>query len=107
MSSKGRCANGSARRARPATVPPGGAVEDGEAANLSVVQQFAHDEGGFYGLADTHVVGDKETDGRHLEGHKQGNELVGPGFHCNVAETAEGTCRRAELEPECVPQEKA
>jgi hypothetical protein len=84
-----------------------GRTKNGEAPDLAAVQKLAHDEGGFYGFTDTHVVGNKETDDRHLEGHEEGYELVSPGLHRDMAETAEGPCRRTELETKRVAEEKA
>jgi hypothetical protein len=55
----------------------GGRDADDDAADLLAHQQLTHDEARFDGLAQAHVVGNKQVYARHAQGHAQGLQLVG------------------------------
>ena len=83
-----------------------GRAENGETPNLTTVQEFPDYEQGFYGFADTHIVGDKQPDGLLFEGHHEGDKLVSFWFYGDTAEAAERPGAVPELELEGVPKQQ-
>ena len=59
----------------------GGRAEHGESLRLALRAQLGGDEPGLDGLADAHVVADRQPDCFLAHGHQQRHQLVGPGFH--------------------------
>src|SRR5262249_32822291 len=48
-----------------------GRTENGEAPDLSAIQQLAGDHSGLNGLADSHIVGDQQANGTELKRNKK------------------------------------
>ena len=84
-----------------------GWAEDGHPPNLAAVQEFSRDEACLDRLADANVVGDQEADGVELQGHEQGDELVGPGLDADLGERPERSGTGAEPEPHRISKQAA
>jgi hypothetical protein len=74
--------------------------------DVATVEQFACNEGGLNGLADTNVIGDEQAYWIELEGHKERYELIGPGLDGDLPKAAKRARAATKREQECVTQEK-
>lgn len=81
-------------------------ADNGEPFDISAVEQFPGNQGRLDGLADTHIVGDEQTDGVELQRHEQGHELVGARFDVEIAEAPEGPGAGAELQTKRVAEQE-
>ena len=82
-------------------------AEDGQAGDLSAVEQLTRDEAGLDGFADADVVGDEQADGIELEAHEQRHELVRARRDGNAPERTERPGARPESEAHGVAQQAA
>ncbi|MNF71527.1 hypothetical protein D3C84_534780 [compost metagenome] len=79
-------------------------AEDGQAGDFATIHQFAGDQAGLDGLADTHVVGNQQAHGGQAQRHQQRHELVAARLHGNVAEGAERAGSGAQGQTQCIAQ---
>ena len=83
----------------------GGRAEHGESLRLALRAQFGGDEPGLDGLADAHVVADRQPDCFLAHGHQQWHQLVGPGFHGDSGQGPERSRAAPEPDAQCCPQQ--
>ena len=73
--------------------------------DLAPVQQLPDDQSRLDRLADAHVGSDEHSGNLLLQGHHQGNELIGAGFDRHVSQRPEGSRPRAKLQHRSIAQQ--
>lgn len=81
-------------------------AEDGQAGDFAAIHQFAGDQTGLDGLADTHVVGNQQAHGGQAQRHQQRHGLVAARLHGNIAEGAERAGSGAQGQTQGVAQQQ-
>jgi hypothetical protein len=81
-------------------------AEDGEALDLTAVDELAQDEAGLDRLADADIVRDQEPRGFLAERHHQRGELVGARLEVDPAGASERTGAAPQRQPEGIAQEE-
>jgi hypothetical protein len=76
-----------------------GRTENGQALDLTAIQEFPGDERSLDSLADADVIGDEQAHRVELERHHQRHELVRPRLHRDAREAAERAGSGASGEP--------
>ena len=82
-------------------------AEHRHAVDLAAIEQLSCDQAGFDGLADAHVVGNQHAHRIELQGHHEGNKLVGPGLDGDAPEAAKRPGGRPGREPSRVAEQSA
>ena len=80
-------------------------AEKGGSADFAAVEQFAHNQPGFDGFADTDVIGDQQPDYRLTQGHQQRYQLVGARFDGDIAERSERAGAVAHFKQQGIAQQ--
>ena len=81
-------------------------AQHGQAGDFAPVDEFAGNQPGLDGFADTHVVRNQQADGGQPQGHEQRHQLVGARLDGNVAKRAERPAARAQLEAQGIAQQQ-
>ncbi len=76
-------------------------AEHGESLRLPQSAQLGGDEPGLDGLADAHVVADRQPYRVLAHGHQQRHQLVGPGFHGDGRQGPERAGAAPESDAQC------
>ncbi|MDT4830407.1 hypothetical protein FQZ97_638700 [compost metagenome] len=81
-------------------------AEDGQAGDFATVHQFAGDQAGFDGLADTHVIGNQQAHRGQAQGHQQRHKLVAARLDSDVAEGAKRAGAGAQGQAQGIAQQQ-